>query len=99
MPIKQAEITGVTRYLDRGNAYNQAIEHSCGQQLKACLTLATGALSINNLGPIFPMGDQVWYHLWRVLQVGIKNDDGVPLRIIKPSRDSDLVSKVARKID
>jgi len=38
-------------------------------------------------------------NLWRVLQVGVNDNDGVPLRIVQAGRNGCLVAEVARKVD
>src|SRR5438105_4724871 len=94
-PIQQAKIPCVAWYLNRGNACNQAIEEGGCEQFEACLTVATAALSIDDLCAIFPACDQCRNDLWRVLQIGIKDDHRLTPRIIQPSGDGDLMPKVA----
>src|SRR5205814_7887802 len=86
-PIKQTKISRVAWYLNRGNACNQAIEEGRREQLEARLTFAIAALGIDDLCTILPACDQRRNDLWRVLQVGVKNDHRLATCIIQPCRD------------
>ncbi len=96
--VHQAEITRVGRNLALGHPLEQSVEKFCGEKLEGGLARPGAALTVGDVGAVFPGGHHFDDDLGRVLQVGIDEHDHIALRHIQAGGDGGLVPKLRSRL-
>ena len=71
LAVHQAEIAGIHRDFDIGDAEDQAVKQRSGESLEPGFAFALGAHRINHLITLPPFRDHLQDDLRRVLQIGV----------------------------
>ena len=63
------------------------------------LTLALGALCVDNIVTILPFANQLRYQFRRILQVGIDDDNRVASGLVQAGAESDFLAEISAQIE
>jgi hypothetical protein len=97
---QQTEIADALRNVDRTDLADRAVERVRGGLLEPALLRAATAAHQHDVVPVPPRADHVRDQLWRILQVGADDNDGVaPCAWSSPALSAIPLPKIARQID